>query len=71
MEIGIVQGEAKPLAYEPLDPSWKESEFNTLTAATEFAMQHGWAAKPQVLQLRRVASDSFIVERYDGCGCGG
>lgn len=72
MDIGLVQGQAKT-EFELLDSDWIESTFANLNDATTFALAHGWTAKPQRLQLRKISDDQFIVERFDpnGCGCGG
>lgn len=68
MNISLVQGKAETI-YEPLDPDWQESTFSILNEAMNFAIERGWKANPQRVQIRNV-DGVFIVERFDpGCGC--
>lgn len=72
MEIGLVQGIAPKPEILPLPDGWQFGMFVDYKEAEAFAMAHGWAAKPQKVQVRQVPQ-GYIVERYDdtGCGCGG
>jgi hypothetical protein len=71
VDISVVTGEAKQEFIE-LEEDWTSSEFNTLKEASDFALARGWTAKPQTVQVRNT-NGKFIVERFDGtgCGCGG
>lgn len=72
MDISLIQGQAKSPEYIPLEEDWTRSVFDNMVEARDFAMSHGWVAKPQIVQMRKT-EEGYIVERFDptGCGCGG
>lgn len=72
MDLYLSRTQMQKKEYTPLNDGWQLSVFPTMDQAYEFAMERGWTAKPQRVQVRHT-EEGFIVERYDpnGCGCGG
>jgi hypothetical protein len=48
--------------------NWEFGKFNKLEDARSFAIEHGWRANPQRVQVRRT-NDGYYIEPYEGKDC--
>ena len=50
---------------------WELGDFESIDDARSFAIEHGWRATPQKVQIRGVIG-GYLVEPYEeNCGCPG